>query len=58
MLSIKLAFLLIFVTFSVITARQENCGISCLTTFSFYSEENAAVEMCFSRYLHIFSGET
>ena len=54
-LSIKLAFLLIFVTFSVITARQENCGISCLTTFSFYSEEKCSGwSVLFAVFAHLF----
>ena len=42
MLSIELAFLLIFVIFSVDAAIfLSGCG-SCLTTFSFYSEENSS----------------
>ena len=52
MLSIKLAFLLIFVIFSVTTARQENCGISCLTTFS--QEKSSSWDMLFKVFAHLF----
>ena len=55
MLSIKLAFLLIFVIFSVTTARQQNCGISCLTTFGFYSEEKSSSwDVLFPVFAHLF----